>query len=836
MRRTIAFFLLGALLLPLLCLAASKTLTNLTGETVSGVVLTFSESVRILSYDKAAFPDQSPSGRADRFTFSGGALADGVSFRVSWSPSSASIADLQWLQEAHGDSGLRLEYLVQVLDPSTHQVHVRLRVDGLASRQELVLYVDSTSVTEYVIANCLSPEVCPRESYRAHITNFAARDQRGASQGVIETQLEKTETTYVDVRRILLSGTTEAIEVDYDAAVLYPWSSGSAVMMAAYLGADYGLLNESYLFFRPDPNGTWPGGHAATVDSVRLRFELPTGWTAVSVWAGSSVDFTVTDPVLFCERYLSSPGGRSVAGPGPFLGVGPYRVLSKMIGGTEVVAAVIDVPAVPVERVSDLVFASFGRIGELLGPYAGKRFVFYTVSDYSANASGQWAMRHITRAIRGKYSAAWNYRSDNEQWLLYPDEIMWEWCEELSFGAFDRASEAHWFTDGAIVNTYCKIPLAAGYTELSDYYGHYVRCLESNEEDSSHLASLVGLALDEMIQQSTDGQSTIQDVFRVLYEQVGAQSYTNAEVQRALEAVTGERFDSFFQQVVYPRRVPVLTILEPYLNYPDLAVFADDAVLHDSASGSSLQLLLHNYGRQACTAEVVVFAGFPWAGGEPFERIAVAVPASSTLDVGCDLGGWPDGESTVHVQVQGVMPGDADTSALQKATLSIGTTQQSSGSFYESSCQQFGPELSGGHWPAWSGIAPAATSEATPGLRGEVDLVAVRVVTAPSYLFIHLRLMDSPEVGGTFRYLIDIQASGSPQTTYRFLTDRGTLMEIRGEVDGVERQVPFRLCSDSLEIALPRAFLPPLAGLQIIVQTRIGFERMADVVEVNYSE
>ena len=98
MKRVIACALVGALAVALLCLGASETLTNRTGKTASGVVITFSESVRISSYDESTFPDQSPSGRADTFTFSGGALANGGRFKVSWSPSNATITDTQWLQ------------------------------------------------------------------------------------------------------------------------------------------------------------------------------------------------------------------------------------------------------------------------------------------------------------------------------------------------------------------------------------------------------------------------------------------------------------------------------------------------------------------------------------------------------------------------------------------------------------------------------------------------------------------------------------------------------------------------------------------------------------------
>jgi hypothetical protein len=97
MRRSIVIVLLGILGIALLCLGASETLTNHTGKTASGVTIRFSQSVRISNYDESVFPDQDPSGRSDEFTFSGGKLANGGRFSVTWTPSSARITDTEWI-------------------------------------------------------------------------------------------------------------------------------------------------------------------------------------------------------------------------------------------------------------------------------------------------------------------------------------------------------------------------------------------------------------------------------------------------------------------------------------------------------------------------------------------------------------------------------------------------------------------------------------------------------------------------------------------------------------------------------------------------------------------
>jgi len=97
MKRTVCLVLLIVLLVSLLVVGASETLTNRSGRTATGVIVTFSDRVRITSYDDSVFATQEPLGRADQFTFNGGELEHGGRFRLTWSPSSASIVDQEWI-------------------------------------------------------------------------------------------------------------------------------------------------------------------------------------------------------------------------------------------------------------------------------------------------------------------------------------------------------------------------------------------------------------------------------------------------------------------------------------------------------------------------------------------------------------------------------------------------------------------------------------------------------------------------------------------------------------------------------------------------------------------
>jgi hypothetical protein len=95
-RRVLALIFLGLALIVCVALAASESLTNRTGRTATAVAVTFSEQVRITSFDETVFPTKEPSSRSDTFTFSGGQLENGARFSVSWTPSTAEITTTEW--------------------------------------------------------------------------------------------------------------------------------------------------------------------------------------------------------------------------------------------------------------------------------------------------------------------------------------------------------------------------------------------------------------------------------------------------------------------------------------------------------------------------------------------------------------------------------------------------------------------------------------------------------------------------------------------------------------------------------------------------------------------
>lgn len=95
-RRVLALTFLGLALVVCVALAASESLTNRTGRTATAVTVTFSEVVRITSYDETVFPTKEPSTRTSTFRFSGGELENSARFSISWTPSGAEITGAEW--------------------------------------------------------------------------------------------------------------------------------------------------------------------------------------------------------------------------------------------------------------------------------------------------------------------------------------------------------------------------------------------------------------------------------------------------------------------------------------------------------------------------------------------------------------------------------------------------------------------------------------------------------------------------------------------------------------------------------------------------------------------
>jgi hypothetical protein len=73
-KKRLAMAILVAISVGLACSAATKTFTNTTGQAATQIVVTFSEEVRVTSYDKSTFPTQSGIASSNSATSIGSIL------------------------------------------------------------------------------------------------------------------------------------------------------------------------------------------------------------------------------------------------------------------------------------------------------------------------------------------------------------------------------------------------------------------------------------------------------------------------------------------------------------------------------------------------------------------------------------------------------------------------------------------------------------------------------------------------------------------------------------------------------------------------------------------
>jgi len=110
--RVLGTLLTVVLLMNVVGFGATRTFINKTGKMVIGIKIEFSNSVRITRHD-SVFPDQSPSGRSDEFTFDGGELGNSGRFSISWTPSSGAVTDYEWIERAQPEQGSLTSPVVQ---------------------------------------------------------------------------------------------------------------------------------------------------------------------------------------------------------------------------------------------------------------------------------------------------------------------------------------------------------------------------------------------------------------------------------------------------------------------------------------------------------------------------------------------------------------------------------------------------------------------------------------------------------------------------------------------------------------------------------------------------
>ena len=132
--RVLSFALVTVLLMSAVVLAASQTFINKTGGTVTGITIQFSNRVMIPRRD-SVFPDQSPNGRDDQFTFSGGTLRNLGRFSITWLPGSGKVTNYEWIKR--GAEGPKQVTTVPEVETDTFEVSLGHANNGTEAKAKV---------------------------------------------------------------------------------------------------------------------------------------------------------------------------------------------------------------------------------------------------------------------------------------------------------------------------------------------------------------------------------------------------------------------------------------------------------------------------------------------------------------------------------------------------------------------------------------------------------------------------------------------------------------------------------------------------------------------------
>jgi len=572
MRRVARIALVALCAFAFLCLAATESLRNDSGQTASAVTIHFSESVRITSWDTAVFSTCSPdSGRAEAFTFSGGELAAGGRFRVSWTPSGAEATSVQWETTDTGASsdssgtdatqvpqepvsptaltraGFSLAYEVDLTSPRSNSVGVtlKIRTGGITS---LLL---STSRYHPVATACEPKGV-----------EFSAEPATGFSVTERERQHQGPAGTLTEPEWALSFAEGALITMHYERTFLRePEAGGNGV--TAFLDSSLFLASgERYLVVPEIRDGeVWTSRYADALQGIVVRFMLPEGW---GLWAPWVLTGNATfDPCSYSGQGAAVTNLTSlvmstvIAGPQTDL-----SAFSRTIGTTDV-TLVFSRSMRNLDATSEQLFRAFELVQELWGSSIDVRYLgaFPTTSYHLW--SGEWTNSQGVSANRGTPAV------DVEVFLhqVYHRWNGWVYGTPIPGDGHQFYGEGwnKYYSD-KILNQLHVFPDAWHYCQ--SWYEEYLRKVPSVDapvtrpdlvasDQSSYIVyfkgALVAYLLDHEIQSCTHGLHSLDDLVKEIWMTCGSQRKM-LDYQKMLSmllSITGEDFGTFFDTYVF---------------------------------------------------------------------------------------------------------------------------------------------------------------------------------------------------------------------------------------------------------------------------------------------
>ena len=349
----------------------------------------------------------------------------------------------------------------------------------------------------------------------------------------------------------------KTVIVEYDVVLDYYWKAIDAYL--GYLGPDFMMSIGLWMFLVPSGFSKRP---------VLANFSLPTGWDAYGPW--DRQDGTWYAPSL--EYFVTST-----------FALGRFRVITRHIVDTDVSIVVYDKWARSMqEEIADASFRIFEYYATVVftKPPIGKYMAIYAPGTNDGKDIGQceWSQSQgisvVQRFVTG-HMVNYAHRVFHI-WNVFPPTGMQAGKTERDWSWWAAEGIAIYYNNRALVDLgYLK-----GNEPARDDFDRYLREFLGTKNDAAlaqafklwdvstdayffvtyRKGALVSLLMDALTRKVTNGNKTLDDLMRTLYERYGGMKgvYANKDMIKLLNSITGFDFNPFFDKYVYGKdRLPL---------------------------------------------------------------------------------------------------------------------------------------------------------------------------------------------------------------------------------------------------------------------------------------
>ena len=396
----------------------------------------------------------------------------------------------------------------------------------------------------------------------------------------------------------------------------------------SYIDADHGFALGSSIFM-------YPAGYKDL--SSQVTVQPATGWTAVS---------TALRPASGMQKYVYQSASYDELADSP-LEIGTQKVLNFTANNTPHQVAMFGPYTLPDEP---RFLADMKRVTEEAQRVVGQNPLDHYLFIVHNTEAGGGGLEHLYSTTLGARPGTYANPVAYTNFLrLVAHEYFHLWnvkrIRPIALGPFDYDHENYthmlWVSEGQTEYMANQLVQRAGYATPQEYFDQlagviggvenqpgnkvqpaamasfdaWIRAYRPDENSRNSEISyydkgeLIGMVLDLMLVQASNGQKHIDDVFRLLYDKYYKglkRGFTDQEYQDAVAEVAGRRFDDFFQNCVYGTRTLDYATA---LGYVGLSIASAPA----SANGALGATIVSRAGHYVVT--YVKRDGTAWNGG-----------------------------------------------------------------------------------------------------------------------------------------------------------------------------------------------------------------------------